>query len=172
MDELIADFKSESKTLAGQLLEILEAIEGDYSQFRRLEEYGQIVDRIMGTAKSLAVGIPELQTILGPIGNYGELCKAVAYKGSQVANNAELYNIVVALLLDATEMMQEMIENMGSGKIDLKSVLNATFVDRLRWLEQKFPAHLRASVGPGGASAGAGSATANLNDLLKSFGIS
>lgn len=165
MDELITDFQSESKMLTGQLMEILETIEGDYSQFKRLEEVGQLVDRVQGTAKSLAVGLPELAAPLEAIGKYGELCKAVAYKGSQVANNEQLFNIVVALLLDAAEMMDEMIASVNAAEaLDFKKVLSNAFVDRLKWLEKQFPSHLRASVGTGQTGG-------DINDILKSMGL-
>jgi len=52
-----------------KLLAILESIEGNYSQFKRLEEYGQLVDRIMGAATSLSIAIPELKKVLDSMGN-------------------------------------------------------------------------------------------------------
>lgn len=97
MDELVVDFKAESLTLIGEMLAILEAIEGDASKFTQLEQYGQIVDRIMGASKSLAMMDPKLKSMMEPIGKYAELCKEVAYKGSQVPNNEALFNAVVGL---------------------------------------------------------------------------
>ncbi|NJL24357.1 MAG: hypothetical protein HC902_03735 [Calothrix sp. SM1_5_4] len=129
-----------------QLIDILESIEGDYSQYRRLEEFGQIVDRIMGSAKSLAVMIPSHKAVLESIGLYGELCKAVSYKASQVDNNPELYNIVVALLLDATEMLEEMVERSENEELDMRRYLTSAFIDRLKWIDQRFPSNLRGSV--------------------------
>ena len=51
-------FKEESLELIEELLEILESVEEDITQNERLEEYGQIVDRIMGAAKSFAASEP------------------------------------------------------------------------------------------------------------------
>ena len=52
MDEIVVDFKEESKELIGQLNQILAECEGNFDKRIRLEEYGQIVDRIMGVQKS------------------------------------------------------------------------------------------------------------------------
>lgn len=167
MDELLTEFQSEAKTLVGQLLAILEAIEGDYSQYKQLENYGQIVDRIMGTSKVLAGMVPELAKVMGTIGNYGELCKAVSYKASQVANNEGLYTVVVALLLDATEMLNEMISNLANHqKLDMKEFLSKTFLDRLQWVEKQFDAGLRGTL----TSEGLGK-QGSIADLLKALGV-
>ena len=167
MDELISEFQSESKTLIGQLIELLESIESDYSQYKRLEEYGNIVDRIMGAAKTMAEAMPGLKNSLDSIGQYSELCKTVSYKGSQVSNNESLYNVVVALLLDATEMLQDMVTNIGDhALVDVKKVLSKTFLDRLRWISQQFDENLRSSV-----DIKQKTNQASIEDLLKSLGI-
>ncbi len=167
MDEFLIDFQSESKTLVGQLLEILEAIESDYSQYKRLEEYGNIVDRIMGTAKTLAEAVPELKVVMDSIGSYGELCKAVSYKASQIADNRNLHTVMVALLLDATEMLQSMIDHIRDSKeLDLKKVLSKTFLDRLRWASQQFDSSVRATLDYGDQNT-----QATINDLLKALGV-
>lgn len=167
MDELLTEFQSESKSLVGQLLEILESIEGDYSQHKRLEEYGQIVDRIMGTAKSLAGMVPDLKAVMEAIGNYGDLCKTVSYKASQVTNNEGLYTVVVALLLDATEMLQDMIANLSdSRQLDMKAVLSKTFLDRLRWVSKQFGEGLRGTL-----QSGETLSQNSIDDLLKALGV-
>lgn len=148
MDEIISEFQSESKELVGQLIEVLETIEGHYSRYKELEGYGQMVDRIMGAAKSLALEPGDYKDTMEMIGRYAELCKIVSYKASQVGNNESLFNVVVALLLDATEALQEMILGLSkSSKINMKEVLTKTFLDRLRWVSEQFDANLRSSVG-------------------------
>ncbi|OQW48573.1 MAG: hypothetical protein A4S09_04025 [Proteobacteria bacterium SG_bin7] len=146
MDEILVEFKDESKRLVNEMAEILEEVDGQFSHKFLLENYGQLVDRIMGGAKNMAtMGLAK-----GPgvekIGKYAELCKLVSYKSSQV-DNEQLFTISVALLLDATEMLQEMINQFGTPQeVDVKSLLNATFLERLTWIATKFDEKLRASV--------------------------
>ena len=70
----------------------------------------------------------------------------------------------MALLLDATEMLQQMVEGLTSGGVDPRSLLTKTFLDRLRWVAEQFPTGLRSSM----------SLDAPLGDifsLLKSLGL-
>lgn len=167
MDELLEDFKLETKDLTQDLIEILEEIEGDFSLVKRLEEYGQVVDRIMGGAKSIAIALDD-STYMDNIGNYAEVCKAVGYKGSQIEENEHFYNIVVALLLDATEMLMEFLENLGTDKEkDIKAILNKTFLERLKWVSSQFDKNTRSSVAIAGGKASQG----QIDDLLKNFGL-
>merc|ERR1711976_794029 len=128
MDELLVEFKSESKDLISELMTILEDLEDDPGKVKDLENYGQIVDRIMGGAKSLAMAVDDSET-LNRIRTYAELCKAVGYKGSQIEGNEEFANIVIALLLDATEMLEQMVVTLGTDQQkDIKQHLNQTFL--------------------------------------------
>jgi hypothetical protein len=145
MDEILQDFKDESKDLVEQLLDILDSAEEGFEKKQSLEEYGQIVDRIMGGAKSVAMAtdspMPE------QIGTYAELCKIVGYKGSQISTDGPFYTVVVAFLQDATEMLELMIDVTGTPKErSIKEILNKTFLDRLKWISEKFEEGLRASV--------------------------
>lgn len=175
--EILKDFQSESKILIEEMLELLEEIEGDYEQVKRLEEYGLKVDRIMGGAKSLAMMAPEGHFI-HKIGDYAAICKAVGYKASQIKKNPQLFDICVALLLDGTEMLQSMIEKVDgpTSHEDLQKMFTQTFLDRLRWASSQFGADVRASVAvdkssakPGAkpaAGAGAKGMPAEMDHLL------
>lgn len=144
--EILKEFQEESKTLISYMLEILETVEGNFKQVQRLEDYGQNVDRIMGGAKSLALAAPPGHFV-HKIGDYAALCKAVGYKASQIKDNPGFFDICVALLLDATEMLEEMIENLDGGESqDMKAILSSTFLDRLRWVSSQFSPDVRASV--------------------------
>ncbi len=146
-NEILKDFQQESNQLIVQLLQILEECEDDFSQVKRLEDYGQTVDRIMGAAKSIAITVSEKDHFIHKVGDYTALCKAVGYKASQIKGNEQFYNVSVALLLDATEMLSVMIENiLDSKKVDFKSQFSATFLDRLRWVSAQFGAEYKASV--------------------------
>ena len=146
MDEIIKEFKSESHELVQHMLAILEEAEEDFTKVRSLDTFGQLVDRIMGGAKTIAATDPKLTT-LEAIGKYSELCKAIGYKGSQISNNEQLYNVTVGVLLDATEMLDEMVNGLESG--DEKSTedfMTSHFLERLTWLASQFGDEYRASV--------------------------
>ena len=56
-----------------------------------MEQFGQIVDRVMGAAKSINAQ---------EIGAFCELCKVIAYKASQTKDD-RLLEVVVSILFDA-----------------------------------------------------------------------
>ena len=166
VDDLLSEFQSESKSLIGQLIELLEEIESDYSQHKRLENYGQIVDRIMGAAKSLEILAIGPKAKLDLIGNYSEIGKTVAYKASQVHDNPNLFTLVVAFLMDATEMLKGLIDSLAdTAPMDIKSVTSKTFLDRLYWLSQQFGEGLRGTL-----DSGEGPKKISISELLKNFG--
>jgi chemotaxis protein histidine kinase CheA len=135
--EIVKDFVDESKVLIQDLLNLLESIEGDFSQVEQLEEYGQKVDRIMGGAKSLAQMVPA-DHALHTIADYTALCKAVGYKASRIKNNPQFFDICVGLLLDATETLKDWMSKLQAGStIDLKSLLSTTFLERHRGFRRR-----------------------------------
>lgn len=145
--DIVKDFVIESKRIIHELVDLLESIEGDFSQVLRLEEYGQKVDRIMGGAKSLAL-LATLEHPLHMVADYAALCKAVGYKASQIQSNAQFYDICVALLLDATETLSDWVVALEEETPieDLKQSLSSTFLERLRWVSNQFGADVRGSV--------------------------
>ncbi|MBT4761361.1 MAG: hypothetical protein HOO06_06655 [Bdellovibrionaceae bacterium] len=146
MDELIVEFKQESEKLTKELIDILEDIEGDFSQKEMLDQYGQVVDRMMGGAKSLAMAVDD-PAPLEMIGSYAALCKIVGYKGSQIKDNENFYNIVVGLLLDATEMLDEMVQSLDKeDKKDVKAFVSDAFLGRLQWVSEQFGEEVRSSL--------------------------
>ena len=88
MKEIILDFCNETIGLIDELESILEELEEDPTQHGKLEKFGQIIDRIMGAAKSLA---------LEEMANFCELGKAIGYQSGQVEDPA-LLNVVIAVL--------------------------------------------------------------------------
>lgn len=143
---ILNDFVKESKGLIGPMLELLEGLEGDFSQVQKLADYGNRVDRIMGGAQILAM-------MVGPghalhiISDYAAICKAVGYKASQITDNAEFYNICVALLIDATETLERLMDHLNDTTGQLKKEFSSPFLDRLNWVSEKFSADFRSSVG-------------------------
>ncbi len=172
--EILSAFVEESNSLALRLGEILEVVEGDLSQSSKLEEYGNLVDRMMGGAQSLSLQLVNCKPLI-LIGDISALCKAVSYKAAQVKNNPSLVEISVALLLDATEILEEVLDGISESTADpatseteLKKHFSPHFIERLRWVSSQFSADLRGTVGTTIAKPNAQN---EIDDLLKKFGL-
>lgn len=165
------EFKSESKDLVEELIDLLEEAEETGIQSKvKLDKYGQIVDRIMGSATSLSMTVEDSQ-YLEKIGHYAEICKIVGYKGSQLENE-QFFNVVVAMLLDATEMLQQMVKELGTAEErDLKDLLTDTFLDRLRFIDSQFDENLRGTVAAKEEPGEDSSTQAQIDDLLAALGV-
>jgi chemotaxis protein histidine kinase CheA len=136
MAEIVEDFCQESETIYSQLEEILDSYE-DEPESHKLEEFGQIIDRVMGAAKS----VDATQT-----GLYCDLGKTISYKASQSMDQA-LLDIVVAVLFDTVEILQRLNKNILETKEETVSGINLdAFATRLRWLADKFKDIQRSSV--------------------------
>ena len=136
MKEVIDDFCQETTELFEQLEEILEELEDDPSQSEKLETFGQIIDRVMGAAKS--IGLTE-------IGAFCELGKTIGYKSSQVPD-AALREVVVAILFDALDILGKQLHSLKNGDIKGMKQLNTdAFATRMKWLSSKFKNVQRAS---------------------------
>lgn len=171
LNEILDDFIKESKSLLEELLNILEKLEEDSSQVVKLEEYGQIADRMMGGAKNIAVNFAEKDLFFEKIIQFTELCKIVGYKASQINDNPQFFNVSVAFLLDATEMLDLMLTNFKKEKrILIKEYLSQTFLDRLKWLSEHFDKNTRSSVA---VTNDQGEATTQeqIDEILKKLGI-
>ena len=97
MAEIVEDFCKESESIYENLEEMLDEYE-ESRDSKKLEEFGQVIDRVMGAAKS----VDAEQT-----GMYCELGKTISYKASQSMDKA-LLEIVVAVLWDTVEILQIM----------------------------------------------------------------
>lgn len=168
--EIIKEFLDESKTLVGELVVLLENIEGDFSKVGLLADYGNGVDRIMGGAKSLALLAPP-DHALHMISDYAALCKAVGYKASQINNNEQFFEICVGLLLDATETLVQLLENIDKDSKTLKKSLPQAFLDRLSWASDQFSAQVSATVLTGVAAGAKSTSNPEINDLIKKLGL-
>ncbi len=168
-ESILKEFVQESKSLIMESLEILEEVESDPSQVKKLEVYGNSVDRIMGGAKNLAL-MAEAGHPIHFIGDYCALCKAVGYKSSQIVNNPDFLMICVALMLDATEMLNEMVEKLISTEKMEATTLSKTFLDRLQWVSNQFGKDIRETVGAK-ASGEKSFGQSEIDELLKKLGI-
>ncbi|UOF02151.1 hypothetical protein [Bdellovibrio reynosensis] len=164
---IVEDFVDESKTLIPEMLDLLESIEGDFTQVLKLADYGNLVDRIMGGAKSLALMASE-DHALHMIADYSAVCKAVGYKASQITANKQFFNVCVGLLLDATETLEVLLENINQSTSELKQNIPEAFIERLRWVSSQFSEEYKSSVGAGSSQK---MAQTDIDDLLKKLGL-
>ncbi len=165
--EIVEDFVTESKNLIHTALELLESIEGDFSQVKKLADYGNNVDRIMGGAKSLALLAPPNHALY-IIADYAELCKAVGYKASQIKDNSQFYDVCVALLLDATESLDAMLDRMDETTEEIKKDFPQAIIERVRWVSNQFSESFRSSVDSTGS---AKMDQSEIDALMKKLGL-
>lgn len=140
--EILEEFVRESRKLVDECEEILEDVEGDHGRLRRLEEYSNRIDRIMGAAQSLGVLAPPGHA-LHVIGDCSALCKALGYRCLMVSPTPQLIEVTVAFLLDATELVGELMDRLDESADELRDEVRGTLVERLRWISdlyRKMPA--------------------------------
>lgn len=167
--EILNEFIVESKSIIKISTDVLDKVEGKIVQAEHLKEYGNYVDRIMGGAKSIgALARPDHAVNL--VADYAALCKAVGYKASQISDNEQFFDICVALLQDATENLESILDNLDKGPEELKSSISSTFLDRLRWVSNKFSSEYRASLGTEGPS-GKNLEQNEIDSLMKKMGF-
>ena len=137
MKEIVDGFCEESIGLFSELEEALEALEDDPSDTAQLETFGQVIDRVMGAAKSIGAQ---------DIANFCELGKVIGYKSSQ-SNDPALVEVVTAVLFDAVDLLNKMVKGIKDGNTDqtMKNLSPTAFITRLRWLSDKFKDIERAS---------------------------
>jgi hypothetical protein len=170
--ELIKDFQQESQDLIEKMNLILEQCEDDIRLAPGLEEYGQFVDRIMGGSQSLAMGLEsssEVLPILEQIGHYSGVCKAVGYKTSQLVKQEDFYNICMAFLMDATEVLEIMTREILTEKKTYE--FNETFISRLKWVSEQFSGEFRSSVALKDTDSEGRLNQSDIDDLLKKLGL-
>lgn len=145
MDELLEHFKTESMQLLKSMEEILVELEANPDNSKRLSEVGQLVDRIMGSAKTIVQNSQD-NRLIQVIADYAELCKLISYKTSQIQNEKNLLTVIVALLLDGTEMMEDLLSQVGE-KTQIQLPFTKQYLERLRWALTQLSSELKGSVG-------------------------
>ena len=164
--EILTDFKAESKALIEQMVEILESLEDNPNQVEKLQNYGNIVDRIMGGAKSIALEFESTHNI-HKVGDYAALCKAVGYKASSAKSNVQMLEICIALLQDATEVLEKMIDGLSEkNEMVVDRLISKTFLDRLSWVSAQFKGDVKATVSSKDVNA-----VGDIDELMKKFGM-
>lgn len=134
--EILQGFCDETRTLLEQLTKITDEFE-ETNDLNLLENFGQIIDRVMGAAYTL-----DLQEI----GRFCELGKKIGYKASQTTDK-KLIELAGPILADTTEILQAMVSGLINKElVPSQEALNA-FRDRLRWFLEKFQDIERATTG-------------------------
>jgi hypothetical protein len=106
------------------------------------------------------------------IADYAALCKAVGYKASQITDNEQFFDICVALLLDATENLSQLIMSVDKDGALLREVIPQAFIERLRWVSNQFNESYSMSVGAGASGSGTPKMQqSDIDDLLKKLGL-
>jgi chemotaxis protein histidine kinase CheA len=135
--DILNDFFEESNTLIEEMLELLESMEGDFSKKENLKVFANKVDRIMGAAASIAM-MTDQDNGLNLVTDYTLLCKVVAYKAAEIQDNSKLYDVTVAVLIDAIEALNVLVEKVELPAAELKKVITPNFIERLRWVSDQF----------------------------------
>ncbi len=157
MKEIVDDFCAEAEDLFNQLDSCIQKLENNPLDTAELEKYGQIIDRIMGAAKS--IGASEIAT-------FCELGKVIGYKSSQT-REVPLLEVVVAILGDTIDMLRKMLKALKLGDDQCLNKLNTkAFVTRLQWLSAKFKDIERSSCAIDGNLK-----QSSIDDLLESLGL-
>jgi chemotaxis protein histidine kinase CheA len=157
MKEIVIDFCNESDELFNQLESTLNTLESNPLNHNELEKFGQIIDRIMGAAKSMGAN---------EIAQFCELGKLIGYKSAQI-NDLPLLEVVIAILFDAIHMLRKMIRSVRDGNDSCMKNLNTkAFATRLTWLSEKFKDIERSSCAVGGNLK-----QGSIDDLMASLGL-
>ena len=156
MKEIVIDFCIEAEELFDQLELSLESLEDNPENAKELEKFGQVIDRIMGAAKS--IGASEIAL-------FCELGKVIGYKSSQV-KELPLIEVVVAILFDSLHMLRKMVTALKEGSDRSMTNLNTkAFATRLTWLSEKFKDIDRASCAVDNLS------QSSIDDIMQSLGL-
>ncbi len=133
--EFLKSFQKESMSLVQELMKILESCETSFRYVKKLADYGQKVDRIMGGAKTLGLMTDEPEHILNKIGDYTALCKMLSYRAAEIEEDEKLYFLCVAVLLDATEALEQMFKLiLVKPAVDFKQIVPQTLMERVKWI--------------------------------------
>lgn len=159
MKEIVDDFITEADEIYNKIECILEDYE-DSPCSKKLEEFGQTIDRVMGAAKSIEAH---------KTGMYCELGKTISYKASQ-SSDKNLLDIAVAILFDTIDILKSMNKNLLIEKVEKVDGINLdTFTTRLNWLSDKFKDIKRSSVAV--ADIDIVQNNKSIDDLLKDLGL-
>lgn len=125
--EILESFCAETHSLLEHLIKITNEFE-ETNDVRLLEDFGQIMDRIMGAAYTLN---------LQEIGRFCELGKKIGYKASQTTDK-NLVRLAGPILADGAEILLAMVQGLIKKEALPESETLKAFRDRLKWFLDKF----------------------------------
>jgi hypothetical protein len=140
-EDIIKDFQVESRTVLGELMEILGSIEdaedADAFPAQLCGEFAQKIDRIMGAAKTLAMMEPEHRG-LEIISKVCDVCKTLGYKAAE-KEDASVLAILIAFWSDALEIIQNLLRAVANPERsrEIADEFGDTLEKRLSWLSAK-----------------------------------
>ena len=146
MSDLLNEFKAESASLIEQMLDLLTDCEAGTLLPNEAQKFGLYADRIMGTVKQLSISQGGGSEALGAIAKFTELCKILGYKCTQLPPNDGLWPVAVAVLLDSTEELKQLIENFEAEREAGAISVTKTLLDRLQWLNEQFADNIQGGV--------------------------
>ncbi|MFY7991728.1 MAG: hypothetical protein ACOVP4_00420 [Bacteriovoracaceae bacterium] len=159
LKEIVEEFCNESDELIDLLYSSLDDFE-ETSNAQALEQFGQIIDRIMGAAKSIGAQ---------KTGQFSELGKVIGYKSSQT-NDPQLLKITHAVLSDNVNIVETLLKNIRKTQEEKVDGINLeAFGSRLKWLSEKFKHIERASVAIEQKKSQMDQSS--IDDLLKNLGL-
>lgn len=166
--KLMNEFRGRAQPLLSQMSEILDRVEGQITEAPKLLEFARIIDLIHQSSRTLGQGADSVSHPIHRIGDYALICRAVATQTAEISENATLFDTAVALLMDANEVLGEMVAMTGEGKEDpVRKHLNQKLVERLQWLNYQFRGMIPKNKIPEEKKMGQG----DIDDLLKKLGV-
>lgn len=155
MKEIVDEFVVESLGLCEELEGYIEEMDDNLENSAAFENFGQVIDRIMGAAKSFQA---ERTSALCELG------KTIGYKASQT-DSIQLREITVGCLEDLLEMLEGILKSIEKGVGEEIQKTNVEkFVERLKWLDTKFVGITRSSVA-------VNESQESIDDLLGKLGL-
>ncbi|OFZ81715.1 MAG: hypothetical protein A3K03_03155 [Bdellovibrionales bacterium RIFOXYD1_FULL_44_7] len=137
--DILDGFRKESTQLLQELSKIVEKIESSHDSFPSgcLTDFSQKIDRIMGTAKTIATMSPE-HVGLKRIGDLAAVCKAVGYKAAE-KKATNLLPLFAAFWTDAIEVIQNLIDALDDADKtnQIFNSFSSVLQSRLQWLAKK-----------------------------------
>lgn len=166
--KLMNEFRDRAQPLLTQMTEILDEVEGRMGEAAKLMEFARIIDLILQSSRTLGQAIDSAAHPIHRIGDYAMICRAVAQQSAAITENRTLYDTAIALLMDATEVLAEMIQATKDAKEDpVRRFLNQKLVERLQWLNYQFRGMIPDSHLPAKKEMNQN----DIDDLLKKLGV-
>ena len=136
-DEIFRVFIADSTTILEAAIAILTEVEENPQEFLKLTVYSNAIDRVMGGAATVAMSF-EQDHAVNLVRDYAAACKSLSLQVQEVSGNAELFRTLVALLLDATEVLGRILGNLNLSTSDIKKVIPQNSIERVKVISDAF----------------------------------